>query len=266
LVESVAALCYSIRMEFTEENAPLHVLTEEFRITADECLTGLQASLPALTNFLQEIAAVHADALGIGLQTLQEAGFTWMLGRLSVRLWSVPRWNDSVKVTTWPSGARGRLRAERQFVMESMTGERLLEASSEWLYVDFKAQRLAKLPDAILALSRAGSMAFGLCEARLGTVPPEAPLIAEATFPVRRSEIDANLHVNNVHYTEWMRETLPEERFFAGVPKLYEIEYQQAAKWGDVVTARTYDLGASIYAHTVTRADGVSLARARTVY
>ncbi|MEG1553096.1 MAG: thioesterase, partial [Kiritimatiellia bacterium] len=97
-------------------------------------------------------------------------------------------------------------------------------------------------------------------------VSPETPLIAEATFPVRRSEIDANLHVNNVHYTEWMRETLPEERFFAGVPKLYEIEYQQAAKWGDVVTARTYDLGASIYAHTVTRADGVSLARARTVY
>ena len=238
-----------------------------FPITAAQCLTGLKASLPALTDLLQEAAGLHADALGVGLQTLRDAGLTWMLGRLALRLHALPAWKDEVCVDTWPSGVRGRLIAERQFRMTGPTGDSLLEASSEWLCVDFAVQKLARLPEAVHALARPGTLNLGLCAERPQPIPPDAPLLGEAIFPIRRAEIDANLHVNNGHYTRWMFETLPEAEFFGSAPVAFDIEYKQAARLGDTVRVRTYGLAPNRYAHTVTREpDGLLLARATATY
>ncbi len=240
-------------------------MTFRFPIPAAQCLTGLRASLPALTDLLQEAAGLHADALGVGLQTLREAGLTWMLGRLSLRLRALPAWKEEVSVETWPSGVRGRLVAERQFRMSGPRGEPLLEASSEWLCVDFAAQRLARLPEAVHALARPGAPNLGLCAGRPHPLPPEAPCVGEAVFPVRRAEIDANHHVNNGHYIRWMFETLPEALFFGPPPTAFDIEYKQAARLGDTVRVRTYRLAEGCHAHTVTREpDGLLLARATT--
>lgn len=222
----------------------------------------MRASLPALTNRCQEAAGLHADALGIGIETLQQAGFTWMLGRLSLRLTALPHWQEALRLTTWPSGARGRLLAERQFVLERESDNTpLLTASSEWLCVDVKAGKLARLPESVLQLSHPGTLNFGLCAEKVPALPKDVSPLAEATFAVRRSEIDANRHVNNVHYTEWMLETLPETLFFNGTPTAFDIEYKQAAKLGDTVISRTYQ-GPEGFLHTITRSDGTLLARA----
>lgn len=237
-----------------------------FAIAAADCLTGLRASLPALTDLLQEAAGLHADTLGVGLGALRAQGLTWMLGRLALRLRGLPAWKETVRVETWPSGVRGRLVAERQFRMEGADGL-LLEASSEWLCVDFAAQRLARLPEAVHALAAPGTPNLGLCAERLRLRLPETPPVGEAVFPVRRAEIDANLHVNNGHYTRWMFETLPEARFFGPPPVAFDIEYKQSARLGDTVRARTHALAPNRYAHTVTReADGALLAHAISIY
>ncbi len=248
-------------MLFTEANRPYHLLTRPYTVAAYECLTGLHASLPAITNQLQEIAGLHADALGVGIQALQAEGFTWMLGRLALRLHRLPAWKETVQLDTWPSGVRGRLMAERQFRLRTAEGETLLEASSEWLYVDMQAQRLVRQPEKVFALAHPETQNFGLCAEKFPTLPETAPL-AEATFVVRRSEIDTNHHVNNVHYTEWMLETLPEDAYFHRMPTAWDIEFKQAARLGDTVIARTYVLDADCYLHTITRPDGTLLARA----
>lgn len=245
----------------------MNALTLTFPITAADCLTGLRASLPALTDLLQEAAGRHADALGVGLEALRAQGLTWMLGRLALRLRGVPAWKDAVRVETWPNGVRGRLVAERQFRMWGSGGEPLLEASSEWLCVNFATRRLARLPEAVHALAAPDTPNLGFCAARPRAFPPAAALVGEATFPVRRAEIDANLHVNNGHYTRWMFETLPEARFFGPPPAAFDIEYKQSACLGDTVRALTYDLGGGHYAHAVTREpDGLLLARAHAFY
>ena len=236
-----------------------------FTISAADCLTGLRASLPALTDLLQEAAGLHADALGVGLEALRTQGLTWMLGRLALRLRGLPVWKETVRVETWPSGVRGRLVAERQFRMEGADGL-LLEASSEWLCVDFAAQRLARLPEAVHTLASPGAPNLGLCAERLRLHPETSP-VGEAVFPVRRAEIDANLHVNNGHYIRWILETLPEARFFGPPPATFDIEYKQSARLGDTVRARTYALAPNRYAHTVTReTDGTLLSQAISVY
>lgn len=233
-------------------------------LAAAECQLGLRATLPALTNHLQEAAGLHAHALGVGIETLQQTGFTWMLSRLALRLHRLPCWREALTLSTWPSGTRGRLAAERQFVLESASGERLLEASSEWLYVDFVHTQLARLPATVAALAHPGTLNFGLCAGKLPALPEGATPLATRPFAVRRSEIDANGHVNNVHYTEWMFETVPEALYFQGTPERLDIEYRQAARLGEEVLVRTWALAATRFLHTVSRADGQLLARALT--
>ena len=243
---------------------PAQRFEQSLSVSASECTVGLRASLQALTNRLQEAAGLHARALGVGIQALQENGFTWMLGRLALRLFRRPLWDEPLRLTTWPNGVRGRLMAERQFCLETPSGETLLEASSEWLYVNLHEGRLARLPESVLNLALPGTFSYALCRRRLAPLPNHLSPLAESTFTVRRAEIDANLHVNNVHYTAWMLETLPETLYFSGEPTLLDIEYKQAARLGDTVIARTYPLEDGAFLHTVSRPDGTLLARAET--
>lgn len=248
-------------MTFAYGPAPKCLLEETFTVPAGACGAALRLALPALTDRFQEIAGRHAHEIGCGIQTLREEGITWVLGRLSLRIAALPAWRDAVRLLTWPSGVRGRLAAERQFVLEDAAGRPLVTASSEWLCVNLKTGRLARMPERIGGLANPDTPDFGYCRKRFPAAVPEGPA-AEAAFAVRRADIDVNRHVNNVHYTSWMLETLPEELFFHGVPVAFDIAYRRAAKLGDTVVSRTCPDGAGGWHHTVTAPDGTEFARA----
>ncbi len=248
------------------ETKPDHLLSRPITFPASACGVRFEASLPALANALQEVAGLHAAELGVGIQALQSEGHTWMLGRLALDIVRPPAWREACVLTTWPSGVRRKLLAERQFALETAEGEKLLTASSEWLYVDFIKGRLLRPPETIQALAHAGVLNFGLCAERFPEVGAGAEGVAEKTFTVRRSEIDANRHVNNVHYLEWMLESLPEAMYFNAVPRKLDIEYKQAAKLGDEVTARTVAGEPGAFGHVVVDGAGAVLARAVSVW
>ncbi|MGN0857481.1 MAG: acyl-[acyl-carrier-protein] thioesterase [Candidatus Spyradenecus sp.] len=247
--------------------APRFLRQAPCAIAASECRAALRASLPAVMNHLQEAAGLHAQALGVGIRELQAQGFTWMLGRLALKLNRLPAWQEPLTLATWPNGVKGRLLAERQFALETPSGERLLEASSEWLYVNFQTGRLARLPETVLALATPGTAAFALCQERLPEPDLAVTPLAECRFAVRRAEIDANGHVNNVHYAEWMLETLPEATYFGAEPVRFDIAYKQAAKLGDEVLVRTWASALGHFIHAVFRAtDGTLLAHATSAW
>lgn len=247
--------------------APRFLRQTPCAIAASECHAALRASLPAVMNHLQEAAGLHAQALGVGIRELQAQGFTWMLGRLALKINRLPAWQEPLTLATWPSGVKGRLLAERQFALEAPSGERLLEASSEWLYVNFRTGRLARQPEAVLALAAPETATFALCSERLPEPDLSTAPLAGCRFAVRRAEIDANGHVNNVHYAEWMLEALPEATYFGANPIAFDIAYKQAAKLGDEVLIRTWASAPDRFTHAVCRAaDGALLAHAASAW
>jgi acyl-ACP thioesterase len=245
---------------------PLHQFTLPLDVTTADCQAGFTASIPAILRWLQEAAGRHAERLGVGLQALQQQGLTWMLGRMSLTLFRSPAWQESLRLITWPSGIKGRLVAERQFVLETTAGEILLQASSEWLCVNLEAGRLAPLPDGVKALAHPNTQSFNLCHGKLPAPSADQSPLATATFGVRRQEIDANHHVNNVHYTKWMQETLPEALFFHQTPTAFDIEFKRSATLGDSVVSTTTALDDHTFYHAIRLPDGSLLARAIAHY
>ena len=63
-------------------------------------------SLTAACELLQESAARHAVALGVGADVLAPLGLAWVLVERRLELAAVPAWRDPVTVEIWPSRAR----------------------------------------------------------------------------------------------------------------------------------------------------------------
>src|SRR3990172_1102587 len=97
------------------------VWTETFEVRASETDPTGFASVPAICNYLQEVASNHAQALGVSVEQLTAQGLTWVLARLHVELDAYPAWREPVRVETWPAGLHGRY-AVREFLIHDGRG------------------------------------------------------------------------------------------------------------------------------------------------
>ncbi len=208
-----------------------------FTVRSYEAGIANHVTLPTLCNYMQEAAGINADNLGWGIRTLQDEGLTWMLSRLTMNVSRYVPWGETVTVRTWPSGMKGRLIAKRCFQGFDEKGAELFRASSEWLYVDMKAQKIAKLPESFADLVPPGTPGFELPD--IGGKFAHLPQVdGSVDILTRHSDLDFNDHVNNVHYIEWMLEgdggghagrvTLPGE---------IDIVFRQAAKAGEALVS-----------------------------
>jgi MAF protein len=241
----------------------LGYMERSFPVRSYEAGVGNNLSLPSLCNYLQEIAGLHADKLGVGIHLLQSEGVTWMLSRLRLEIARPLAWGEDIVIRTWPSGTKGRLAATRDFAGRNSAGEEVFCGVSEWMTVNLAARRLVKLPENFSSLAPEGTPHVELAEsggkfAALGAVHGRSPV------RVRLSDHDFNDHVNNVHYVEWALESVPEEYRRRRVARL-DIVFRQEAKSGDELESCTEIVDGGILRHAITRlSDGALLATAET--
>lgn len=245
-------------MEFLE---PSVFLDERFCVRSYESGVTNRVSLATLCNYMQESAGLSADRMGWGIQKLQSEGLTWMLSRLYVKVSRYVPWGTELTVRTWPSGMKGRLLATRCFQAADGSGGEVLQAYSEWLYVDMGSQKIVRLPDGFAGLVPEGTPSVVFND--LGGKSVKLPgVTASAEVRVRQSDLDFNDHVNNVHYVEWMLEALPGR----SGPSEIDIAFRSAAKAGDVLVSECFCEGAKSF-HQIRRlSDGQVLASAAMVW
>ncbi len=211
-----------------------------FTVRSYEAGIGNHVTLPTLCNYMQEAAGISAARLGWGIQALQAEGLTWMLSRLRVSVSRYVPWGTSITVRTWPSGTKGRLIAKRCFLGLDEKGDELFRASSEWLYVDMAAQKIAKLPETFGDLVPPGTLDFELPD--IGGKFAHLPSVdGGADVLTRSSDLDFNDHVNNVHYVEWMLEGGGHDhRAGVTLPGELDIVFRQAAKAGEALVSEFF--------------------------
>ena len=215
-------------------NAPEPFLVD-YVVRGFDCHYGGPFSPLSLANFLQEAAGLHAARLGIGMADLAAEGRTWMLSRLDIRIDSLPREGDRVRVRTWPSGCE-RLFALRDLVLESESGEALVRAVYAYLVVDV-ATRKPLRPDRALDIGRLGTAEHALRDFKLGVEPPEGAEPA-CEIRARRRHIDENGHVNNAHYIDWLVDAASDRPEAAGGLRGLRVEFAREVLEGELLAAR----------------------------
>jgi medium-chain acyl-[acyl-carrier-protein] hydrolase len=244
--------------------APVPIWTEAFRVRAYETDPTGSASVPTLCNYLQEAASNHAQALGVSVEQMTEQNLTWVLARLHVEVDAYPRWRQTVHVETWPSGENG-LYATREFLFTCGDGRALGRGTSAWLLIDVARRRPLRIPAFVSAIRLSDR----------GRVMPDTferlPTLTRAdhayTRRVRYSDLDLNLHVNNVRYVAWALETLPHEMLETHCLVSLEVHFRGETADGDEVAAEAQQLAGPepAFLHRLVRtSDGREAALART--
>lgn len=213
-------------------------------------------------RFLQEAAERNAVTLGFDTETLLKDHLTWMLVRLQLRVDRYPEGRSQIVVNTWPSGVDSRyaLRDFRLFTEGQQAP--FAVATSFWLLIDTRRKRPVTVANVLhpdLVLSGAHMVTEPFPALGLG-VPP----VHDYAFRVRRADVDMNDHVNNVHYVEWIAESVPEDLWRNADIVTLDVEYKRAVRFGETIRVESHAMDETTWYHRMTsdtRSGDVLLAR-----
>lgn len=189
-------------------------------------------------NYLQHIAAIHAEQLGFGMTAIQRNGLIWVLSRIQLHLDSYPYYDDVVRVETYPNGV-DRIFAKRQFVLSSAkTGRRFGYASSFWLVLELPSFR-PRPPASALEFDVTANLDredFFPVPVKIAPAECSDPMVLN----ISGSHIDLNDHLNNSYYCEYALDWVAGKR---GCPVRFSdirINYNRAMRFGEqlVVSGR----------------------------
>lgn len=242
--------------------------TEIFKIRGYEVDETGRAPVQTCFAFMEEAAGNHAFELGFGIERLQERNMTWVLARMQIEVRDLPSSSDEVVVDTWPVEVE-RLQFRRDFIIHDGKGRDFMRAATDWVIVDLTSRRLLRIPEFIAAHQIPGAEHAMVKEKPRIDGQDEAPELK--SFVVRKADIDRNRHVNNVRFSDWMLESVPDE--FRASKNLCGIQiiYRAEAVYGDTVISRGgpgLDDGAGReFLHGLYRlSDGQELVRAKSLW
>lgn len=177
----------------------MEIKEEKFRIRTYECRVDGSTKIFSLMQYLQEIAAHHAEQLGLGFDRLSDMNGCWVLSNIRIEISRLPKRDDEITLRTWPSGY-SRVIATREFAGKDQNGSDLFRAGSEWMVLNKQTNRLKNLFRLDLNLPKTGVKAL---PDGLDRLEPHGDYREVDVVRVPRSSIDLNGHVNNTEYVRW---------------------------------------------------------------
>jgi len=203
-----------------------------------------------LYRCLQESAENHAVAYGFDSETLLQKGLSWVLLKIHLVIDAYPEGRQDVVVETWPSALESRY-AHRDFLMY-LPGRSnpIARGASTWVLLDVARNR-PSVVGSLLGEEHVVRRPRAL-ENPFPSITPAGEVARTLTVPVRLADLDINDHVNNLHYVEWIVESVPERVCRATTPAEIQIEFKRAVRYGESTRIETFGGAGGAYTHRIT--------------
>lgn len=214
--------------------------TREAKANYYDCDCNNRLKLSAAMKYMQQTSSEHLEALNLSPDKLFRENMVFLLSKMCVKIHRMPLCTEPLVVGTAPLVPRG-VRFLREFILESLAGERLISAMSLWVLVDPASRRVLR--------PKSFPYKISFQEPGLGGIIDDEPLPKGVErvgglmeVPVRYSHIDVNGHVNNTFYADFVLDALPPALVAAGVLDTVTISFQNEAKLGEVIEIITTQL------------------------
>jgi medium-chain acyl-[acyl-carrier-protein] hydrolase len=211
---------------------------KEYRVHVYETGPDGKLNLYSLFNYMQDIASDHAVRLGFGRDDLMRDNRFWVLSRIYavIDLW--PLWGDTIILRTWPNGT-DKLFALRNYEVTYPDGRHIASGTSSWLILDQTTKKVQR-PDSALSFFNTNLHA-GQSVLRYSTkIDPASENGQFSThFRIKVSDLDVNLHTNNVRYLKWVCDNYSLDFLMNNDPQSAEINYLAESRFDEEITIRT---------------------------
>jgi len=227
---------------------------KEYRIHVYETGPDGKLNLTSLFNYLQDIASDHAIKLGFGRDDLMRENRFWVLSRIYAEIILLPEWEDSIIVKTWPNGT-DKLFALRNFYVSYPDGRHIASATSSWLILD-RTTRKVQRPDNILTKFYSDLHPNQSPIRYASKLEPASSGSKEAQlYRIKVSDLDINLHTNNVKYLTWVSDSYNLEFILKNVPVSAEINYLAESQFDEEIVIKTSEdeNNRNVYNHSIFR-------------
>jgi acyl-ACP thioesterase len=214
-----------------EGGAKMDILRHTFPLCFRDIDRSDRLTPAAAFDYFQEAAINHAEALGVGRESMARTGQLWILSRMSVLMERRPKYGETVTVRSWPRGGE-KLFALRDYDIRDASDTPLVRGRSCWLIIDIEKRRPLR-PQAVMenlplneGIDALPSGASGL-EAR-------GNLVKAGERKALYSDIDYNGHVNNARYIQWIQDLLEPEQLEGADQIRIDINYLNEIKPGEI--------------------------------
>ena len=183
-----------------------------------------------LLYILQEAASEHCEIIGYSGDVVGPMGLMWVIVRQKLEVHRFPKNGEEILVRTWPNPDRHGF-FPRQYVLESMDGEKLISACAIWSLVDVNSRKLIRPEN--YGINFGGLVTGEEMPKPRGTVKIEQTESRE--FVVPEEYLDVNMHMNNTRYYDLAEDSIGAWTETAELAEL-TTEYVSEALLGDKLT------------------------------
>ena len=204
-------------------------------VTPSLCDASFRLGIAQQFSLVQDIAAEHAEALGVGAAAMTARGAFWIAVRTRLEFVAQAEMMAPLSVSTWPVRcAPEDLRLLRRYRIES-AGKTLAEGQTEWMILNAATGRLFRARDAGFPadMEYHDDPVAPVPFSRIADDCTEADLCFHKT--VRASDIDYGSHMNNVAYVRTMLDSFDCGALSALPVHSFEIRYGDPCHEGDEI-------------------------------
>jgi len=221
---------------------PVPVYQKRYQVGLGDIDFRKKLKISALFNYFQDIASLHAENLGVGIDSLMNNhGVTWVLTRIRVDLERIPVLGEDLLIETWPQPP-GKLEFDRDFLVRDASGNELARVVSTWVIMDIAAREIKKTET--ITRNYPFNPRGRAIDCRLGRFKAfSTPEVAYQRV-IGYSDVDINEHLNSSKYIDFIMDCFSLEEHRRHDIRSLEISYLNEALSGDRLTMYK-DLAAS---------------------
>lgn len=240
--------------------------TDSFTVRTYDIDHQKRITIPALVKSMHEAAMQNVIHLNLSVWDLEPHHISWVLMRKQLHIKRFPILGESLKVHTQPAGFE-KFFTYRDYKVFDQADELIAYSSSTWLLMNTQLRKMARIPDFILEMRPFMPPQEVCLERPLQKLPKFGTPQFTQSFEVGWHDLDFNQHLNNIYYTQWMLEAMPDH--YLGERKLdrMDIIYRAEARWKEKIVAETEQISNDQFSHRLLRAaDQKELALAQTFW
>lgn len=243
------------------------VTDKNFDVNYHEIDYKKRALITSIMNYFEDVSMEQSEKFGVGFEYLKDKGLAWVLYKWHIKVKRYPTFGEKIISRTIPLSSR-KFYAYRKFEIIDSEGNVIIEGNSVWLLIDTNKCRPVKVTKDMLDAYRLDEVKEEPFKIPKIKLPEEFSYRKE--FDVRYSDIDTNLHVNNIKYVAWIIETIPLDIVLNY--NLYElsISYEKEVKYGTKVNICTELIEENenniVWVHKIENEEGKKSAVAKTYW
>ncbi len=206
----------------------MNLLSEkEFSVRACETDHLGLMRLSAIFQVLQETAEMNAKRLGFSYDYVTENQEIWVLSRMHAKFTKVPKWQDPLKINTWPVG-QNRIFGIRDYTIK-LDDNLIGTVTSSWVLIDLNKRRIKRMRN--FPKSSINPVFDQI--AQKVDLPNDLELISKRV--AQKSELDINNHVNNAIYFNWITDTMSLDLYNKYYISEITVNYQNETRLGEKI-------------------------------